>query len=127
MLREFDSLLGAGSVATLALQLLQAPVFHGFTASVFVQGPGAINLDELADSLNGGVVRVVDEEDDSPSNQSAAAQTEILAHVACADEMESECKDIWLWMAADNLRLSAHHAAACAAELMALRPSGNLQ
>jgi aspartate-semialdehyde dehydrogenase len=33
----------------------------------------------------------------------------------------------WLWMAADNLKLAAVHAIACAGELGRLRPSGKVQ
>ena len=32
-----------------------------------------------------------------------------------------------LWVAADNLRLAAAHAVACAVELLQLRPSGEVQ
>ena len=33
----------------------------------------------------------------------------------------------WLWMAADNLRLSARNATACALELVQLKPTNRVQ
>jgi aspartate-semialdehyde dehydrogenase len=127
IVREFGALLGAGSKVPLLLQLLQAPVFHGFTASVLVQCAEAVDMEALRDALDGGVVRVVEESEESPSNESAAAQTQVLLGLEAADGTEAKGREFWLWMAADNLRLATHHAAACAAELMALRPKGNLQ
>lgn len=122
--RQFAALLGGDSKVRLSMQLLQAPVFHGFTASVFVEGLGAIpDVAAMRDALAGEALRVVSEEpEDGPSNQAVAGQTEVLVHVAATDPGE-----FWMWMAADNLRLVAHHAAACAAELVALRPQGELQ
>ncbi|MGA8940209.1 MAG: Asd/ArgC dimerization domain-containing protein [Acidobacteriaceae bacterium] len=108
---------------SLAVQLIQAPVFHGYTASVFV---------ELAHDLKAGVVRealLADDshlrEDESPSNETAVGKGDVLFQVSRAGAAEGSA--FWLWMAADNLRLAARNAAGCALELVQLRPMNRVQ
>jgi len=64
-------------------------------------------------------------EDESPSNEIAAGKGEVLLRVTAADSKKGSA--FWLWMAADNLRLAARNAAACALELLQLRPSSGVQ
>jgi aspartate-semialdehyde dehydrogenase len=59
-------------------------------------------------------------EEQSPSNESAAGKGEVLLSVRPTSSKEGSA--FWLWMAADNLRLAARNAAACALELAKLRP-----
>ena len=42
-------------------------------------------------------------------------------------EGENGASRFWIWMAADNLKLAALNAIACATELRRLRPSGKVQ
>jgi aspartate-semialdehyde dehydrogenase len=106
----------------LALQVVQAPVFNGYTASVFVALPDATTEQEVREAMLGGVVEAA--VDDVPSNLSASAQKQLLLSthrdVAVAG-------GFWLWMAADNLIFAAQNAVACAMELAKLRPAGKVQ
>ena len=64
-------------------------------------------------------------EDESPSNEIAAGKGEVLLRVTAAESRKGSA--FWLWMAADNLRLAARNAAACAVELLQLRPVSGVQ
>jgi len=108
----------------LALQVVHAPVFNGYTASAFVALRDTVTEDEVRGALGGGVVELVVSEDEGPSNLSASAQKQLLvsarADVAVAG-------GFWVWMAADNLLFAAQNAIACAMELARLRPAGKVQ
>jgi len=59
----------------------------------------------------------VDTEDGAPNNATANEQETMqasLRSVATGD-------GVWLWLVADNLRLPARNAVACAGELLAMR------
>ena len=105
--------------AKVALQLVQAPVFHGYTASVRVEMDGGAEQRDLVQALESDGIRV---EQDEVSNQSAVGQDDVLVRVSA-----DAAGGFWLWMAADNLRLAALTAAACAGELAGMRPAGAVQ
>ncbi len=121
--RQIGILTGDSAGGSVALQLLQAPVFHGYTASVYVETSQQIDEQTLRKMLLEGQPQLV--EDESPSNELAAGKGEVLTRVTAANSNSGGA--FWLWMAADNLRLSARNAAACALELMQLRPTTRLQ
>jgi aspartate-semialdehyde dehydrogenase len=123
ILRHIEILTGSGAADPVALQLLQAPVFHGYTASVFVEISQPMDEQALRKMLLEGQPQLL--EDDSPSNELVAGKGEVLLRVTAAESKKGSA--FWLWMAADNLRLSARNAAACAAELAQLRPSTGVQ
>jgi aspartate-semialdehyde dehydrogenase len=113
--RDVAAIAGEDVAAALALQLVQAPVFNGYAASVFVElGDNATQSDVEA-ALLGGLVSVVDADDDGPSNLSATEQGQLLIRV------RADGRGFWLWIAVDNLKLAAQNAAACASELVAAK------
>ena len=73
--------LSAGTAPELALQLVQAPVFHGYVASVLVELQEAATREQIEAAVHGEHVDVVGAESDPPSNLSAAGQPEILVRV----------------------------------------------
>ena len=114
-----------GKAPELALQLIHAPVFHGYVASVFVELSEAKTFEEFEMSLVGDHIDVVSAESDPPSNLSAAGQEEIMVWV---DPSNKEASTRFkLLLAADNLKLAAVNAIACAKELAQLRPLGKVQ
>jgi aspartate-semialdehyde dehydrogenase len=74
---------------------------------------------------------VVAEESDPPSNLSAAGQEDIMVLVRSsrpdAQAGMASGRRFWLWLAADNLKLSALNAIACANDLKRVRPRGSVQ
>lgn len=111
----------------LNLQLVQAPVFHGYVASVFVETSDAATMAEVEGALAGEHFDIVTEGSEPPSNLTAAGQEEIMVRVVPDNGGEEGGTRFWLWLAADNLKLTALHAIACAGELRRLRPSGKVQ
>jgi aspartate-semialdehyde dehydrogenase len=114
--------LSAGTAPELDLQLVQAPVFHGYVASVLVDLQGPASQEQIEAAVHGEHVDVLGVESDPPSNLSVAGQADILVRTSAASASR-----FWLWMAADNLKLSALNAIACANELGRLRPQGKVQ
>lgn len=119
--------LAAGVAPELALQLIQAPVFHGYVASVLVELQAPATMEEMEAALQGTQVDLVGAESDPPSNLSAAGQPDILVRVSAAADGGERLHRFWLWLAADNLKLATLNAIACANELRRLRPQGKVQ
>ena len=107
------------------LQVIQAPVFHGFTVSLFLDFTGPVAIEALSRGLASEHVDLVGEEGDPPSNLSAAGQGQLLVTLDPASE--TDAKSYSLWMAGDNLKLTARTAVACALELTRMRPMGKVQ
>lgn len=117
----------AGRLPELSLQVVQAPVFHGYVASVFLETAVPVSVEQLEASLAGDYVDVVSSEFDPPSNLSAAGQEDVMVLVRAAGARAKAGTGFWLWLAADNLKLRALNGIACASELRRLRPQGKVQ
>jgi aspartate-semialdehyde dehydrogenase len=107
-----------------SLMLLQAPIFHGYALAVFVEMNAPVDVRALSQSLAGDHIVMPGADEDAPSNVSSAGQTEIQLSIK-VDSVQSNC--VWLWAAADNLRISALTAVECAESLTATRPTGKIQ
>jgi aspartate-semialdehyde dehydrogenase len=126
-IRRHYAVLSGGALPPLALQVVQAPVFHGYVASVLVELEQAATLEQVEAALAGEGIDIVDRESDPPSNVSAAGQQKVMVRVSVEGEADGRSTRIWLWLAADNLKLAAINAIGCALELRKLRPSGKVQ
>ncbi|MEO8096830.1 MAG: Asd/ArgC dimerization domain-containing protein [Acidobacteriota bacterium] len=95
-----------------SVRLIQAPVFHGHSISMWVEfdeNPGAKVL--TAKLTEAGVdVRP----DEPPSNAQIAGQSGLSVGAILADR--NNPRACWIWMVADNLRLTAENAVAVAKE-----------
>lgn len=129
LVRHFG--LVAPNLPELEAQVVHAPVFHGHVASVLVELERDATVAELEAALEGEGIDVVAEESDPPSNLSAAGQEDIMILVRSArmgaSAGMSTGKRFWLWLAADNLKLGALNAIACANDLKRVRPRGSVQ
>ena len=88
-----------------SLRLVQAPVFHGYSSSVWVSfesSPTVADL-ELALATAGIEVRSADEE--PPNNVGAAGQSGLTVGDIRKDR--NNPRAFWFWLVADNLRLFA--------------------
>ena len=124
LINRHYQLIGAGKLPVLDLELVQAPVFHGYVASLLVELQAASTVEVLERALAGESVDIVADDSDPPSNLSAAGQEDIMVRVRSAGVSGTR---FWVWLAADNLKLSALNAIACANELRRLRPRGKVQ
>jgi aspartate-semialdehyde dehydrogenase len=122
--RHYQKLAGADAPQP-ALMALQPPVFHGHAMSIFLEMEQAIDLQKLSQALAGDHVTLAGSEDDSqPSNVNTAGQGNVMVSI----KTESSRPDaIWLWAAADNLRVAAITAVECAESMIATRPVGKIQ
>lgn len=117
--RHLGLILGDEAAARVHFQLVQAPVFHGYTISALAELQGSAAEGSLRETLHGGVIQAEDEV--LPSNTAVVESGDILL-TARPDAAAADGRFWWLWMAADNLRLHARVAVAAALELAALRP-----
>jgi aspartate-semialdehyde dehydrogenase len=119
--------LSDGQLPALALQMVQAPVFHGYVMSLLVELGEAATVRDVEAALVGDHIDVVSGESDPPSNLSATGQENIMVRVRKDSGEGEKATRFWLWLAADNLKLAALNAIACATELRRLRPLGKVQ
>lgn len=118
--RHLKAIAGESVASTVSLQLVQAPVFHGYTMSVYAQLPADAEASAVRQALHGEVVHVTNANEEAPSNQSVVQESGIA--ITITEEPPSrDGRGFWLWIAADNLKLTAQHAVACAEELASLR------
>ena len=125
-IRRHYGKIGAGLPA-LELQLVQAPVFHGYVASVLLELGEQTTAAQVETALAGDSVDVIAETSDPPSNLSAAGQEDIMVRVRATTGEGAVSRRFWLWLAADNLKLTALNAISCANELRRVRPTGKVQ
>jgi aspartate-semialdehyde dehydrogenase len=125
--RRHYEILSAGHLPEVAIQLLHAPVFHGYGISLALSLDEPVTLEHLEAALNGEHVDVVLGDSDPPSNLSSAGQDDILVRARTADGSEGAMRRFWVWAALDNLKTTAMNALACAQELRRLRPQGKVQ
>ena len=89
-----------------SLRLIQAPVFHGHSFSVWVEfedNPGPETVARVLEE-SGFDVRP----EDPPSNANIAGQSGLSIGAIASDT--NHPRACWLWMVADNLRLAAENA-----------------
>jgi aspartate-semialdehyde dehydrogenase len=126
--RRHYALLGAGRLPAIAIQLVHAPVFHAHTLSIGLDVERAMTAEQLGQLLGASEhIEVATSDDETPSNLAAAGQEQLLVRVRAAEDEPGPAHRFWLWVAADNLKLTALNAVACAAELRRLRPTGHVQ
>ncbi len=133
--------------SSLALQVIQVPVFHGYALSVSVEFPHPVAAGALAKALAGSHVRIVSDATVFPGNVQAVEEQDAQVLVqpvfppsesdpvveegsksaTAQDTVPRETNRFWLWIVADNLKFAAQNAIACAVELNRLRPRGKVQ
>lgn len=126
-IRRHFALLSAGRLPEVGVQLLHAPVFHGYGISLAIELDAPISLDQMEAALAGEHVEVVTAESDPPTNLTVAGQPNILVRVRPQNTKELETTRFWIWAGLDNLRFATMNALACALELKRLRPTGEVQ
>jgi aspartate-semialdehyde dehydrogenase len=114
----------AEGAAEPALQVLQAPVFHGHGFSIYLEMEKPIAIADLSQALAGEHVVVSGSPEDTPTSVSAAGQGDILV----SPTLDASHKNgIWLWVTTDNLRVAALTAVECAEIMTTSRPRGQIQ
>ena len=107
-----------------SLMLLQAPVFHAHTFSIYIELESPASLENFEAALAGEHLELLREPPSEPSNLSAAGQQDV--QIAVRKDSRSE-SGFWIWATADNLRVSASLAVESAEDMAATRPRGKVQ
>jgi aspartate-semialdehyde dehydrogenase len=92
-----------------SLRLIQAPVFHGYSISLWVEFDTNTSAAEVGEALAGAEIEVRGEQDEPPDSIGAAGQSGLIAGDIRVDPNNPH--GVWLWVVGDNLRLTADVAA----------------
>jgi aspartate-semialdehyde dehydrogenase len=123
ILRHYATIAGSDALQP-AMMLVQAPIFHGHVSALYLELDAPADLKRLSDGLAGDHVTIIGADEDAPSNVSSAGQGNILLSLK---RDPTHASAVWLWAAADNLRVSALTAVECAESMTATRPTGKIQ
>ncbi len=93
-----------------SLRVIQAPVFHGYSFSAWVQFDGDLSIEDLESGLVTGAIEVHGNEVEPPTNVGQAGQNGIAVGAIIPDRNAPDA--CWFWIVADNLRISAENAVA---------------
>ena len=92
-----------------SLRLIQSPVFHGYSFSLWLEFEEAPPVDEIEEALGGDLIEVRTCDLEAPNNVSIVGQGGVSVGAIAPDRNNGNA--IWMWMAADNFRLAAESAA----------------
>lgn len=104
---ELSRVLGGGAPMP-ALRFFQAPVFYSLAVSLYLETASPLTPAKAAQALAGERVRISRRSEPSPSQVEATGSADILVDSIVADG--SRPSGLWIWAAADNLRLAAQNA-----------------
>jgi aspartate-semialdehyde dehydrogenase len=99
----------SGHVPIPSLRLIQAPLFHGYSFSLWIEfetNPGVAAIQQV---LNEAPIEVRGADLEAPNNVGVAGQAGVAVGAISVDRTDPQA--LWLWMAADNLHLAAESAA----------------
>jgi aspartate-semialdehyde dehydrogenase len=97
------------SVPMPSLRLIQAPVFHGYSISVWVEFDSDVQASELEEALGSAQIEVRGQDEEAPNNVGVASQSGLIAGDIRVDR--NNARAAWFWVVGDNLRLTADAAA----------------
>jgi len=107
--RHLASLLAAAKVMPMpSLRLIQAPVFHGYSISVWVEFDQIPSKETIVEALTSTSIDVRAKDEEPPTNVGVAGQAGITVGGIVPDRNEPLA--CWFWMVADNLRITAENA-----------------
>jgi aspartate-semialdehyde dehydrogenase len=99
-----------------SVRLSQAPVFHGYSFSMWIEfenNPGSV---ALAEQLASAQIEVRGADLDAPSNVGSVGQSGVTVGLIETDP--NHPKAIWLWAVADNFRITVDSAIEVARQLL---------
>ena len=99
-----------------SLRLIQAPVFHGYSFSAWIEFESNPGIEALENSLATGDIDVRGAESEPPTNVGYAGESGISVGGIAPDRNEAEA--CWFWVVMDNVRLMAENAVAVARQLL---------
>jgi aspartate-semialdehyde dehydrogenase len=110
--RHLASLLGRVQGTLPSLRLAQAPVFHGYSFSLWVEFESSFEAADLERDLATAHIDVRGADVEAPSNVGVAGLSGVT--IGSIERDRNSSKAFWLWAVADNFRLSVDSAVAIA-------------
>ena len=98
-----------------SIRVIQAPVFHGYSFSVWVEFEEDPMVETIESALGFESIEVLTADFDPPNNVGQAGQSGIAVGAIAPDRNHANA--VWFWLAADNIRLSAENAVMVARQL----------
>ena len=95
----------AEAVPMPSLRLIQAPVFHAYSISAWVEFAREVNATELGEALASAQIEVRRAEEEAPHGVGATSQSGLIAGDIRVDR--NDVRAAWFWIVGDNLRLTA--------------------
>lgn len=114
--RHLASLLGPSGAPMPSLRLIQAPVFHGYSISAWVEFEENPGMDGIFQALGSSHVDVRTRDHEPPTNVGVAGQSGIAVGSIAQDR--NQPRAWWLWMAADNLQIVAENTGEVVREIL---------
>jgi aspartate-semialdehyde dehydrogenase len=106
---------GEGAPAP-SLRVIQAPVFHGYSFSAWVEFEENPGVEAIENGLASEWIDVRGVDTEPPTNVGQAGMNGIA--VGAIEEDRNEPNACWFWLVTDNLRLSAENAVALARKFL---------
>ncbi len=114
----------AGRAPLAAVKLLQSAVFYSMSVLLYVETAQPMAPAQAAHAISGEPIHMSRASDRPPSQVDATGTAEILVDSIVADT--SRPNGLWIWAAADNLRLAADNAVRIAEKLLPSGPAANI-
>jgi len=108
--RDLATLLSLSTLPMPSLRLVQAPVFHSHSFSIWVEFDGSHSAPALEQALASPHIDVRECSLDAPTNVGSAGQSGLAVGAITVDS--NDPRACWFWAVADNLRLLADNALA---------------
>lgn len=105
-----------------SLRLIQVPVFHGHSFSVWAELEEPPELAQVEQTLSRAEIDVRGSGMEAPSAVGFAGQSGVA--VGAIEVDRNNPRALWLWLVADNLRIAAENALSVAAQLLQGEVSG---
>jgi aspartate-semialdehyde dehydrogenase len=107
--RHLASLLAASGSPMPSLRLMQAPVFHGYSVSAWVEFEENPGMDRIFQTLGSSHIDVRTADHEPPTNVGVAGQGGITVGSIAQDR--NQPRAWWFWMVVDNLQIVAENTA----------------
>jgi aspartate-semialdehyde dehydrogenase len=114
--RHLASLLASAHAPMPSLRLIQAPVFHGYSLSVWAEFDENPGVAAIAQALSSSHIDVRTAEHEPPTNVGVAGQSGITVGAIAVDR--NQPRACWFWIVADNLHIAAENAVEVAREYL---------
>jgi len=104
-----------GGIQMPSIRVIQAPVFHGYSVSLWVEFETNPGVPALEQTLASALIDVRGDDVEAPNIVGMAGQSGIAVGAIATDR--NDARAAWFWVAADNLRITAENAVAVALPL----------